>query len=77
MINSLNAKNIVSENITVTNLNVSYINDRPCSSGCYIPCDDCVYAGPDECECGNPCQWCDVSEDECCNPCNSYGNGTT
>lgn len=57
--NSLNAKNIVSENISVTNLNVSYINGRPCSSGCYnIPCDDCDYSGPDECDCGNPCDWC-------------------
>lgn len=53
---NINAKNIISENITVTNLNVTYINGRPYNSGGYISCPDCDYAGPDVCDCGNPCE---------------------
>ena len=53
---NINAKNIISENITVTNLNVTYINGRPYNTGGYISCPDCDYAGPDVCDCGNPCE---------------------
>lgn len=74
---NINAKNIISENITVTNLNVTYINGKPynlnpcsnpCKKGYYIPCPDCDYTGPDDCDCGNSCDWCDEEEyipDEC------------
>jgi hypothetical protein len=63
--------NINANNITVTNLNVTYINgvlytpnpcSNPCSKGYYVPCPDCDYNGPDECECGNTCDWCDQEE---------------
>jgi len=84
---NINAKNIVSENITVTNLNVTYINgapyvpnpcNDPCKKGYYVPCPDCDYTGPDECDCGNTCDWCDEvpyvpDECECFVPCNSGG----
>jgi len=86
---NINAKNIVSENITVTNLNVTYINgapyvpnpcNNPCKSGYYVPCPDCNYTGPEQCECGNTCNWCDeqpyVPDDcECFVPCNNGGGG--
>ena len=83
---NINAKNIISENITVTNLNVTYINGRPyvsdpcsgpCKKGYYIPCPDCDYTGPDDCECGNTCDWCEEEEPyipdecECFVPCNN------
>lgn len=74
---NINSKNITSENITVTNLNVTYINGKPytfnpcsnpCKKGYYVPCPDCDYNGPDDCDCGNTCDWCDEEEyipDEC------------
>jgi hypothetical protein len=85
---NLNATNIVSENITVTNLNVKFINGalytpNPCNnssnSGYYVPCQDCNYTGPDACECGNSCNWCDEvpyvpDECDCFVPCNNGGS---
>ena len=87
---NINAKNIISENITVTNLNVTYINGQPynsnpcsnpCKKGYYVPCPDCEYTGPDDCDCGNTCDWCDEEEYipdecECFVPCNNGGGGT-
>jgi hypothetical protein len=79
---NINTKNIISENINVTNLNVTYINGKPysnntcCNKGYYVACQDCNYSGPDECGCGNTCEWCDEEYDECgCNvPCpDKYG----
>ena len=64
---NINAKNIISENIIVTNLNVTYINgspyvvnpcNDPCKKGYYVPCPDCDFNGPDNCDCGNTCDWC-------------------
>ena len=88
---NINAKNVVSENITVTNLNVTYINgalytpnpcSNPCKSGYYVSCPDCNYIGPDTCECGNSCDWCDEvpyvpDECDCFVPCNNNGTGKT
>jgi hypothetical protein len=89
---NINAKNIVSENITVTNLNVTYINgvlyvpdqcNNPCKKGYYVPCPDCDYTGPDSCDCGNTCDWCDEDpyipdECDCFVPCNNNsGTGFT
>jgi hypothetical protein len=74
---NINAKNIISENVTVTNLNVTFINGSPyignlynnlCKKGYYVPCPDCNYTGPDSCDCGNTCDWCDEEPyipDEC------------
>ena len=82
---NINAKNIISENITVTNLNVTNINGRPykvnpcadpCAKGYYVPCPDCDYTGPDNCDCGNSCEWYYADEREpdecdCFVPCNN------
>ena len=84
---NINAKNIISENIIVTNLNVTYINgspyvvnpcNDPCKKGYYVPCPDCDYNGPDNCDCGNTCDWCDEEpyipdECECFVPCPDKG----
>lgn len=84
---NINAQNINSQNITVTNLTVSYINgvpyaanpcNNPCTTGYYVPCPDCDYIGPDDCDCGNTCDWCDEvlyvpDECECFVPCNGGG----
>ena len=81
--------NINAQNITVTNLNVTYINGvkytaNPCNNSCtngyYVPCPDCDYVGSDECECGNTCDWCDQEpyvpdECDCFVPCNNGGGG--
>ena len=86
---NINAQNINSQNITVTNLTVSYINgspyvanhcNNPCTTGYYVPCPDCDYTGPDDCDCGNTCDWCDEvpyvpDECECFVPCNGGGGG--
>lgn len=87
---NINANNITSQNITVTNLNVTSINGvrytpNPCTKGYYVPCPDCDYTGPDSCDCGNTCDWCDQEPyvpDECdcyvppiCPPNNSLGGG--
>ena len=85
---NINAKNINSENITVTNLTVSYINGvqyNACNNssigGYYVACPDCDYTGPDDCDCGNTCEWCDQEpfvpdECDCYVPCNNGGGGT-
>ena len=80
---NINAKNIISENISVTNLNVSYINGAPytankcgsCSKGYYVPCADCDYSGPDVCDCGEPCESYVPDVCDCFVPCN--GGGTS
>ena len=88
--------NINAQNITVTNLTVTYINgfpytanpcSNPCTTGYYVPCPDCDYVGPDDCDCGNSCEWCDSipapEPDECdcfvpCpTPCGGGGPGST
>ncbi len=88
---NINANNIISQNITVTNLNVSYINGAPyvpnqctssCQSGYYVPCPDCNYVGPDTCDCGGACDWCDgpgpfvPDECDCFVPCGGGGTGS-
>jgi len=78
---NINAKNIISENITVTNLNVTYINGAPytankcgnCNKGYYVPCPDCDYAGPDICDCGEPCETYVPDVCDCFVPCNGGG----
>lgn len=67
---NINADNINSNTITVTNLNVTYINGVPYNScgssrGYYVPCPDCDYVGPNECDCGEPCDYVEPSRDEC------------
>ena len=87
---NINAQNIASENMTVINLVVTYINGKPyngCSQdpscGFYVACPDCAYIGENQCECGNTCEWCDTEpyipdECECFVPCvNGSKNGTT
>ena len=88
---NINANNITSQNITVTNLNVTYINgiryvpnpcNNPCINGYYVPCPDCDYTGPDSCDCGNTCDWCDQEpyvpdECDCFVPCNNGGGGSS
>ena len=84
---NINARNIVSENITVTNLLVNNINgvpyianpcNDPCKKGYYVPCPDCDYTGSDNCDCGNTCDLCDEEqytpdECDCFVPCNNGG----
>ena len=87
---NINANSINSQNITVTNLNVTYINGQlytanpcsnPCTKGYYVPCPDCDYVGPDDCDCGNTCDWCEEEnpyvpdECDCFVPCNNSGGG--
>jgi hypothetical protein len=74
---NINAKNIISDNITVTNLNVTYINGVKyeanrcgnCNKGYYVPCPDCDYAGPDVCDCGEPCDSHEPDVCDCFVPC--------
>jgi hypothetical protein len=73
---NINAQNISTENMSVINLVVSYINGKPyqldsydsCKTGYYVACPDCDYIGENQCECGNTCDWCDTEPyipDEC------------
>lgn len=78
--------NINAQNITVTNLTVSYINglpyipntnpcSNPCTNGYYIACNDCNYSGPDVCQCGISCDYVEPYIDpcDCYVPCNNSG----
>ena len=83
---NINAVNIVSENITVTNLNVTYINgapyipnpcNNPCVNGYYVPCSDCNSVCSNGSNVSN-CSDCDQDsyipdECECFVPCNNGG----
>jgi hypothetical protein len=62
---------------------VTYINGVPyvanqcgnCNKGYYVPCSDCDYAGPDICDCGEPCESYVPDVCDCFVPCNGGGGG--